>query len=123
MLLYRSDSDSKISQVIKYERDIVLVWKAIQARQKAEEQARAEARHRPEWKQRVLRQGPWDGVKGPLPLTGAPALPMPVAISDEESLAAFFNHLSVGDTHDTLNVRRLFQTAFFLIDPFSSQQS
>ncbi|KAF6233284.1 hypothetical protein HO173_008575 [Letharia columbiana] len=89
-------------QVIKYERDIVLLRKAIQARQKAEEQARAEARHHTEWNQRVLRQGPWDGVKDPLPLTGAPALPMPVTISDEESLAAFFNHLSVGDSHDTL---------------------
>ena len=101
----------------------MLLRKAIQARQKAEEQARAEARHHTEWNQRVLRQGPWDGVKDPLPLTGAPALPMPVTISDEESLAAFFNHLSVGDSHDTLIVRLLFQTAFFPIDPFSSQQS
>lgn len=94
-------------QEIKYEKDIVLLREVIQARQKADEMAKAEAGHHPEWKQRILRQGPWDEVKDPLPLTGAPALPMPVIISDEESLAAFFNHLSIGGTHDRLNVSLL----------------
>lgn len=98
--------------MIKYEKDIVFLRKAVQARQKAEEMAKAEARHHSEWKKRTLGQGPWDEVKDPLPLTGAPALPMPVTISDEESLAAFFNHLSVGGTHDTLNVNALCRIAF-----------
>ena len=79
-LLYPSDSDTHISQVIKYEKDVVLLRKAIQAKQKEDELAKSEARHRSEWRQRILRQGPWDEVKDPLPLTGAPALPMPVTI-------------------------------------------
>ena len=79
-LLYPSYSDSKIPQVIKYEKDIVLLRKAIQEQRKADELAKAEARHRRNWKKRVLRQGGWDDVKDPLPLTGAPALPMPVTV-------------------------------------------
>ncbi|CAF9918000.1 MAG: hypothetical protein ALECFALPRED_000455 [Alectoria fallacina] len=85
-LLYPNYSDSNIPQVIKYEKDVVLFRKAIRARQKADEM---------------------DEVKDPLPLPGAPALPMLVTISDEESLAAFFNHLSIGGTHDTLNGSKL----------------
>lgn len=34
--------------------------------------------------------------------------------SDQESLAAFFEHLSVGGTNDTLNVSVLSRTAFSL---------
>ena len=66
--------------MIKYEKDIVRLRKAIQAQQKAAELAKAEARHAAEWKWRVLSQGPWDEGRDPLPLTGAPALPMPVTI-------------------------------------------
>lgn len=83
-LLYPSYSDSNRPQVIKHEKDIALLRRAIKARQKADEVAKAEARHHPEWKKRILRQGPWDEAKDPLPLTGAPSLPMPVTISDEE---------------------------------------
>lgn len=86
--------------MIKYEKDIVLLRKTIQAKQNTDELARIQARNHPERKQQVLRQGPWDEVNDPLPLTGSPGLPMPVNISDEESLAAFFNHLSVGGTHN-----------------------
>ncbi len=48
--------------MIRYERDIVILRKAIQARLKAEEVARAEVRHGSGWKQRVLRQGLGDEV-------------------------------------------------------------
>ncbi|CAD6578970.1 MAG: NAD-dependent malic enzyme, mitochondrial [Alectoria sarmentosa] len=44
-LLYRNYSDPNIPQVVKYEKDIVLLRKAIQAQQKADEMAKAEARH------------------------------------------------------------------------------
>ena len=110
-LLYPSGSDSNLSQVIENEKDIVLLWRTIQAKQKANALARVQARNQPEWKHRVLRQGPWDEVNDLIPLAGSPALPMPVSISVEESLAAFFNHLSVGGTHDTLNVSALAQSA------------
>lgn len=54
---------------------------AIRAQQKAAEVAKAEARQTtPRWNERVLKQGPWDEGMDPLPRTGAPALPMPVAI-------------------------------------------
>ena len=92
----------------------MLLRKTIHAKQKADELARLQTRNQPEWKHRVLRQGPWDEVNDPLPLTGSPALPMPVSISDEESLAAFFKHLIVGGTHDTLNVSALAREAFSL---------
>ena len=97
-LLYPSESDLNLSQVIKYEKDIVLLQKTIQGKQKANALARVQARKQSGWKHRVLRQGPWDEVNDLLPLTGPPALPMPVSISDEESLAAFFKYLNVGGT-------------------------
>ena len=121
-LLYPSYSDSNLSQVIKYEKDIVLLRKTIQAKQKADEVARVQAKNQAEWRHRVLRQGPWDEVNDLLPLTGSPALPMPVSISDEKSLAAFFNHLSVGGTHDTLNVSALALSAFFLSMAFRASR-
>ena len=121
-LLYPSYSDSNVPQVIKYEKDIVLLRKKIQAKQQADELARVQARNHSKWKHRVLRQGPWDEVNDLLPLTGSPALPMPVSISDEESLAAFFNHLSVGGTHNTLNVSALARVASFLPMAFRARK-
>ena len=108
--------------MIKYEKDIVLLRKTIQAKQKADGLARIQARKHPEWKQRVVRQGPWDEVNDVLPLTGSPALPMPVSISDEETLAAFFNHLSIGGTHNILNVSALARVAFLPTHGFSSSK-
>ena len=105
-LLYPAPTDSTLPQVIKYEKDIVLLRKAIQAQRKAEELARLEARTKPTWKQRILAQGPWDEVKDPVTLDGVSSLPMPVTISDEESLSSFFNHLGVGGTHDTLDASK-----------------
>ena len=78
-LLYPGYADSTIPQVIKYEKDIVRLRKAMIAQLKAVEEAKAE-RRAPRWKQRVLKQGPWDEGRDFLNLNGAPALPMPVAI-------------------------------------------
>ena len=86
-----------------YEKDIVSLRKAIKAQQEAEETARIDIRLGKPWRDRVLAQGPWDEENDPLPLTGPPALPMPVKISDEESLAPFFRHLGGGGTHDTFD--------------------
>ena len=36
----------------------------------------------------------------PLPLTGTSSLPIPVTISDQESLAPFLAHLEGGGTHN-----------------------
>lgn len=56
---------------------------------------------RPPWKERVKAQGFWDEDHDPWPSTGAPAMPMPVEISDEESLAPFFAHIGGGGSFDT----------------------
>ncbi|KAM0797751.1 hypothetical protein BDR22DRAFT_824019 [Usnea florida] len=76
-LLYPSESNSNTSQVIKYEKDIVLLRKTIQAKPKSNKLAQVQAKHQPECKKRILRQGPWDEVNDVLPLTSRPALPMP----------------------------------------------
>ena len=46
------------------------------------------------WRKRVLSQGPWDEVNDTW-TEGAVALPMPVTISDRESLTHIFEHLSM----------------------------
>ncbi|MCJ1401341.1 hypothetical protein MMC11_004553 [Xylographa trunciseda] len=52
------------------------------------------------WTLRILKQGPWDEVNDPLPLTGAPALPAPVDLASTESLAPLFTHLAIsGQDH------------------------
>lgn len=122
--LYPSFSDSPLRQVIKYEKgecfkhndspirckndlltqsfaDIPPLRKAILTQEKAKEEARLHDRLHPPFKERVKAQGPWDRLKDPLSLKGTPALPMPVEISDEESLAPFFAHIGGGGTFHT----------------------
>jgi hypothetical protein len=75
----------------------VALRKAILAQEKAKEEARLQERYQnPPWKVPVKAQGPWDEVNDPWSLAGAPALPMPVENSDEESLTPFFSH--IGET-------------------------
>jgi len=75
----------------------VALRKAILAQEKAKEEAPLQERYQnPPWKVRVKAQGPWDEVNDPWSLAGAPALPMPVEISDDESLTPFFSH--IGET-------------------------
>jgi len=72
----------------------VALRKAILAQGKAKEEARLQDWYlHPPWKARVKAQGPWDEVNDPWSMAGAPALPMPVEISDEESLTPFFAHI------------------------------
>ncbi|KAF7131073.1 hypothetical protein CNMCM5793_004060 [Aspergillus hiratsukae] len=56
---------------------------------------------RPRWSDRILAQGPWDQTVTPDMLKGASSLPMPVEISDPDSLAPFFNHLKHGGSYET----------------------
>ncbi len=89
-LLYPAPTDSTISPVIKYEKDIVLLRKAIAHRNEARDLARKVT-----WRQRILEQGPWDKVNDPWS-EAVLAQPMPVSISDSESLTQTFQHLSLG---------------------------
>lgn len=51
---------------------------------------------RVKWYSRVLKQGPWIENEDPISYDGTSALPMPVEVSDKESLAPFFAHLRSG---------------------------
>lgn len=52
------------------------------------------------WIKRILKQnGPRNPTKDPLSYKGAPSTPMPVEVSDSESLAPFFAHLRNNGTH------------------------
>ena len=51
------------------------------------------------WSNRIKEPGPWDEEHDPLSTDGVRALPMPVKISDAESLEPFFSHLSLGGNH------------------------
>lgn len=93
-LLYPSPSDSTLPALIKYEKDAVHLRRAIVAQEKIAEAAKAKPKLKPTPKERISSQGPWDEVNDPWPLTGAPALPMPVKVSDAETLEPFFRHLS-----------------------------
>ena len=74
--------------------------KAIVAQEHAKEEARLQNLWHPPFRARVKAQGPWDEANDPMLLAGAPALPMPVNISDEKSLAPFFAHIGDGGTVD-----------------------
>ncbi|EAW21039.1 uncharacterized protein NFIA_062000 [Aspergillus fischeri NRRL 181] len=56
---------------------------------------------RPRWSDRILAQGPWDQTVTPDMLKGASSLPMPVEISDADSLTPFFNHLKHDGSYES----------------------
>ncbi|EGP83056.1 uncharacterized protein MYCGRDRAFT_97180 [Zymoseptoria tritici IPO323] len=55
------------------------------------------------WVDRISKQGPWDESIDPPNLSGPPALPMPVEVSDAESLGDFFSHLRNNGTHQAVD--------------------
>ncbi|MCJ1384097.1 hypothetical protein MMC17_007213 [Xylographa soralifera] len=68
---------------------------AILQKQQDELVQRSSEARKLKWSLRILKQGPWDEVKDPLPLTGAPAIPAPVDLASTESLAPLFSHLAI----------------------------
>lgn len=99
-LLYPAPSDSVLGPLIKYEKDIILLRRAIVAHRELVAMASSRIRYKPTWTDRIRAQGPWDEVKDTLSLKGAPALPMPVTVSSEDTLNPFFQHLRKGGTYD-----------------------
>ena len=89
-LLYPAPTDSTIAPVIKYEKDIILLRKAI-----SDQNEQRELENNETWSKRIRSQGPWDETKD-LWTEAVPAQPMPVTISDRESLSDIFSHLSLG---------------------------
>ena len=69
-LLYPAPSDSILGPLIKYDKDIRLLRRAIVAQQEAAKLASAKPRYKPTWNERIIAQGPWDPFKDPLSLKG-----------------------------------------------------
>ena len=99
-LLYPAPSDSVLGPLIKYEKDIVLLRRAVVAQREVAAAVSAKIRYKPTWIERIRAQGPWDEVNDPLSLKGAPALPMPVAVSSEETLKPFLEHVRNNGTYE-----------------------
>ncbi|KAK3115712.1 hypothetical protein LTR53_004676 [Teratosphaeriaceae sp. CCFEE 6253] len=98
--LYPGSDPDSLTPIIKYEKDIAMLRHMV-LEQRREAITKATQRHAKfNWAKRILKQGPWDEVHDAVSLEGAPSLPMPVVVSDEESLAPFFAHLRNGGTHE-----------------------
>lgn len=92
---------------VRYQKDLAKLREAVRraghtsagASTAAKEEVSQEPQ--PRWSDRILAQGPWDQTVAPDMLKGAPSLPMPVEISDADSLSPFFDHLQLGGNHET----------------------
>lgn len=115
-LLYPSPNDS-LAPLIRYEENIVLLRKLV-LRQRQHEIEDATTRNSSDsWEVRIRKQGPWNQAADPLPLCGAPAVPMPVKISDHDSLEPFFEHLRVGGTQSRTSSARAMKDAAEIDEP------
>ncbi|KAK3673697.1 hypothetical protein LTR78_006250 [Recurvomyces mirabilis] len=98
--LHPSATPQDVGSIIQYEKDIVMLRAMVlKQRRKAIEDATAH-NAKTHWVKRISKQGAWDEVNDPLSLDGPASLPMPVEVSDKESLAPFFAHLGNGGTHE-----------------------
>lgn len=93
--LYSAPPDS-LAPIIQYEKDAVMLRRHVleDRRQAIARATRYNAQHG--WTKRIRTQGSWDEVPDPLSTKGPSSLPMPVEVSDKESLAPFFAHLRNG---------------------------
>ncbi|KAM0717740.1 hypothetical protein Q7P37_007592 [Cladosporium fusiforme] len=104
-MVYPGFPPDSLVPIIQYEKDIVKL-RSLANQQRKDASAKAtKDQERQNWIRRILKQqGPWNATEDPLPLTGASSLPMPVEISDPESLAPFFAHLRNNGTHQPSHV-------------------
>ena len=98
---YPPDSLAPITQ---YEKDVVKLRSLVEQQRKNNVAKVPEHNEKHNWIKRILKQnGPWNPKEDPLSFKGAPSIPMPVEISDPESLAPFFAHLRNNGTHQVSN--------------------
>lgn len=98
--LFPSLAHEPLHALIQYERTIVQLRATYIAQQKGlSEQVLFEKRAHT-WAGRIEAQGPWDEEKDAVSLEGPEAIPMPVKISSEESLAPFFDFLAAGGSFE-----------------------
>jgi Ran GTPase-activating protein (RanGAP) involved in mRNA processing and transport len=98
-LLYPS-SEHPLNSLIKYEKDITKLRSLVVKQRKRAIDDATKQNELKNWAKRILTQGPWDPVSDPLSLDGATSLPMPVKIAEPETLAPFFEHVSLNGTEE-----------------------
>ncbi|OJJ35723.1 hypothetical protein ASPWEDRAFT_110735 [Aspergillus wentii DTO 134E9] len=96
------------AQVVNYERDVATLKEALRLQKRHHEGSMhhknpSEKGRRPRWSDRILAQGPWDQIATAEMLKGVRSLPMPVDISNAESLSPFFNHLRLGGSNEVVS--------------------
>jgi Ran GTPase-activating protein (RanGAP) involved in mRNA processing and transport len=96
-LLYPS-SEHPLSSLIKYEKDIAKLRSLIAKQRKRVIDVATKQNEMRVWSKRILKQGPWNPATDLISLNGATSLPMPVNIADPETLAPFFEHVSLNGT-------------------------
>ncbi|KAF2226687.1 hypothetical protein BDZ85DRAFT_191728 [Elsinoe ampelina] len=80
--------------ISKYEKDVVHLRAAVVNHRQRDIQDATKRRQTTSWTCRLIEQGPWNERDHPVSYDGPPALPMPVELSDAQSLQPFFQHLS-----------------------------
>jgi Ran GTPase-activating protein (RanGAP) involved in mRNA processing and transport len=103
-LLYPAPENS-LGSLIKYEKDVVKLRNLVIRQRKRVIDDATKRNELMNWDKRILKQGPWDPVNDPMSLDGAPSLPMPVKIANPETLAPFFEHLSLNGTEEKSSTR------------------
>ncbi|KAG8628373.1 hypothetical protein KVT40_004246 [Elsinoe batatas] len=80
--------------VSRYEKDVVHLRAAVLDHRQRDIKDATKRRLTKSWTSRLIDQGPWNWNDDPVSYDGPPALPMPVELSDAQSLRPFFQHLS-----------------------------
>lgn len=102
--IYTDYPQESLAPIIQYEKDIVKLRSLAEQQRKNAIVKATEYNEKHNWIKRILKQnGPWNELEDPLSLNGAPSIPMPVEVSDPESLAPFFAHLRNNGTHQISN--------------------
>lgn len=95
-IMYPPTDAESLSSIIRYEKDIVRLRKIVIHQRKKTIEDNTKQNELMSWAPRIRKQGAWDPMQDPASLEGAVSLPMPVKIADPQSLAPFFQHLSLG---------------------------
>ena len=101
LLLYPTSTEDPKPAVDKYFLDVIYLRRVRESQAYAiAEQAKKSKPAVDKWTNRILNQGPWDEKPNPALLAGTKALPMPVTVSDAESLEQVFSHLEGASRYD-----------------------
>jgi hypothetical protein len=121
-LLYPTTGPS-LSSLIKYEKDIVKLRNLVIKQRKRAIDDATKRNDLVDWDKRILKQGPWDPISDPWSLDGAPSLPMPVKIANPDTLAPFFDHLSLNGTEEKSSSTRAAEEGIEIEEPYYDVKS